>query len=328
MDEILLQFLVVVYEIPSSLELLQMRVVVARHAAEVHWIRVVFPSHRPARLVHRITRRHVHHGAGGWRRALRIPSVVTRPVDVVRVHARVADEIELVRLEVELRRQHGRLARDGNEVSAEPHDPRIAAAAEGEVASAVRGNRRARVERHLASAREPRRLIHKRTRQRACPWTDRTCCSQHARTRARIREVHVEMRLSVSLDARDDRRRPACDGPGRDRRNVNLAMVRPVDHVGRRHHRDRLDLFVRVTRPCGRLLELLVVVRGVDVETSVVLDRRRIRSEAMVEDRVPVELAVNVFRRSRSLRGAGDATFAVDEDAHHVRPFREVDVKP
>ena len=78
-----------------------------------------------------------------------------------------------------------------------------------------------------------------------------------------------------------------------------LAVVRPVRHVLRRHHRERLDALVGVVRLDGRLVVLLLVVRSVDEEASVVFHRGRVRAEVVVEQRIPIELAVLELWRSR-----------------------------
>ena len=104
--------------------------------------------------------------------------------------------------------------------------------------------------------------------------------------------VVFSVRLPVLLLARYDGRRPAVDDPRGDLSEGYLAVVRPVRHVLRRHHRERLDALVGVVRLYGRLVVLLVVVRSVDEEVSVVFHRGRVRAEVVVEQRIPEELAV------------------------------------
>ena len=115
-----------------------------------------------------------------------------------------------------------------------------------------------------------------------------------------VREVHVEVRLAVLLLSRYDGRRPAVDDPRGYLADGYLPVVSPVRHVLRRHHRERLDALVGVVRLDGRLVVLLVVVRSVDEEASVVFDCGRVRAEVVVEQRIPEELAVlELWRRRR-----------------------------
>ena len=126
------------------------------------------------------------------------------------------------------------------------------------------------------------------------------CRRQHGGAASGIREVHVEVRLAVLLLSRYDGGRPAVDDPRGDFADGYLPVVSPVRHVLRRHHRERLDALVGVVRLDGRLVVLLVVVRSVDEEASVVFNRSRVRAEVVVQERIPEELAVlELWRRRR-----------------------------
>ena len=141
---------------------------------------------------------------------------------------------------------------------------------------------------------------------RRCPWTDGGIGFQHGHTMAAVAEVKEELVIAVALVVAPGNGRCPRDAialvpftwcpPRADFLRVDGAVEGPVHHVVGREYDDGLDITIRIVAFLAVGYELLTVVGAIDVQASVILQRRRVGTEYAGTDRVLVARPLKVLR--------------------------------
>ena len=292
-------------EVVVALKLLQVRVVVAPSHAEVSLVGYVFSTILPGIRVERRIAHHIAHAARrGGRLAVALgvarPLVTVRPTGVIRIDEASVHDVQFAGLEQIGGWQVYGLAVECRHRGFQLGDARVArhqvrtgrlwvAAAKGNPSRTLLVDDHARVEHPVAGVHTSHAVTNHRLAVGRLERSYGRAAFDDAHAAATVGKVDEELLLVVSRLAPGRRGCPRLAAP----RTAHLAHVdgaveRPVHHVGGRKHHQRFYVAVAVASFSAVMDKLLVVVRAVHIQPSLVVNCRRVGTEYARADGVAV----------------------------------------